>query len=133
MADRRRDRGAFLLGADLTESLLDLAQLDRSSLSNARLIGAQLWGASLRGAELMEARLSGADLTNASLSDADLSTRRATFSAEGLFQGAVKGLTQWRLDEARADPENPPKLDGVVDAETGQPLVWRGKPLEDRA
>ncbi|MXZ46490.1 MAG: pentapeptide repeat-containing protein [Chloroflexi bacterium] len=143
------ERGAFLLGADLTESLLDNAQLDRSSLSNARLIEAQLTFASLRDADLTAAKLSGAnlalarlggaslagatldgaDLTNASLADADLSG--ATFFADGLFKVPAKGLTQAQLDQARADPDKPPRLDRVVDAETGAPLVWRGKPLED--
>ena len=37
---------------------------------------------------------------------------------------------QYQLDAARADPDNPPKLDGVLDAETGKPLVWRGGPVE---
>ncbi|MCY4616702.1 MAG: pentapeptide repeat-containing protein [Chloroflexi bacterium] len=143
------DRGAFLLGADLTKSLLDQAQLDRSSLSDARLIDAQLtfaslWDADLTeatlsganlefarltGASLTQAKLDGAKLTGASFSDADLSG--ATFFAEGLFKEAAKGLTQRQLDEARADPENPPKLDGVLDVETGEQLVWRGKPLEE--
>ena len=41
------------------------------------------------------------------------------------------GLTQGQLDEARSDPNNPPFLEGVLDAETGEQLVWRGKPLDD--
>ena len=146
-----RDKGAFLLGADMTESVLHHAQLQRSSLNYSRLINAQLnfaslQGADLRGAELGSANLEhaslngaslqgasfdGANLASASLSDANLS--RATFIGGGFFREAAKGLTQTQLDQARADPDNPPKLDGVFDAETGQPLVWRGKPLEDTA
>ena len=41
------------------------------------------------------------------------------------------GLTQDQLDMARADPDHPPKLDGVKDAITGEQLIWRGKPLDD--
>ena len=37
-----------------------------------------------------------------------------------------KGLTQEQIDEAVADSDNPPTLEGVVDANTGEPLVWRG-------
>lgn len=35
------------------------------------------------------------------------------------------------LDEARSDPQNPTNLNGVLDAETGEQLVWQGKPLDD--
>ena len=63
--------------------------------------------------------LSGADLYGASPADA---------------HRPVIGLTQAQLDEARADPANPPKLGGIVqDAETGELLVWRGESHEDEA
>ena len=39
---------------------------------------------------------------------------------------SVTGLTQAMLELAIADPGNPPKLGGVVlDADTGEPLVWQ--------
>ena len=41
------------------------------------------------------------------------------------------GLTQAQLDVARSAPENPPELEGVLDAKTGEQLVWRGRPLGD--
>ena len=63
----------------------------------------------------MAANVSGAYLTNANLSG-------AKFSFRG--DDPAKGLTQSQLDSARADPDNPPNLEGVVDAETGKPLVW---------
>ena len=144
-----RDRGAFLLGADMTEALLEYARLDRTSLTYARLDGARLHGASLTEADLTEATLrgaslksaslhraflsgaslGGADLTSALLLDADLSG--ATFAPRLFLTTAATGLTQGQLDEARAAPDNPPTLDDVRDAETGEQLVWRGKPLED--
>ena len=43
----------------------------------------------------------------------------------------AQGLTQAQLDDARADPNNPPELTGVLDAGSGAPLVWRGKGLID--
>ena len=39
-----------------------------------------------------------------------------------------EGLTQEQIDEATADSDNPPNLEGVVDAHTGEPLVWRNAP-----
>ena len=36
------------------------------------------------------------------------------------------GLTQTELDQARADPDNAPNLDGTVDTKTGEPIVWNG-------
>ncbi len=44
---------------------------------------------------------------------------------------SAKGLTQAQLDEARSDPDNPPNLEGVFDAETSERLVWQGKLLEE--
>ncbi len=44
----------------------------------------------------------------------------------------ARGLTQAQLDQARADPDNPPKLDGVEDAVTGKQLVWRGNLVNRR-
>ena len=46
----------------------------------------------------------------------------------GTQLAGVKSLTQRQLDQACANPENPPKLSGLRDAETGEPLEWRGKP-----
>ena len=44
----------------------------------------------------------------------------------------VNGLIQEQLDQACSDPDNPPDLGGIVlDAGTGKPLVWRGKPPND--
>ena len=100
--------GAHLLGADLS----------RASLFHASLSGIVLVGANLSGAWLAGANLSGADLTAANLSGARLY--------------GVQGVTQSQLDQATADSDNPPKLmEGVLDAETGEQLVWRGGPPED--
>ncbi len=122
-------RGADLRGADLERAILDDAKLDeahlslaflfRASLKDASLTGADLTGASLHGAGVSGARFSRDDLYDDLPILVDLSVHRA------------KGLTQADLDNARADPAKPPILDGVLDAETGEQLVWRDKPLDD--
>ena len=38
-----------------------------------------------------------------------------------------RGLTQEQINRAKADPDNPPNLEGVIDAGAGEPLVWAGK------
>ena len=88
-----------------------------ANLSGVNLSVASLWYANLTSALLIDADLSHAVLEYANLSGADL-------------RGA-RGLTQKQLDKAVADPENPPKLDGVLDVETGKPLVWCGSSLND--
>ena len=107
---------------------LDLRGADLSGLD---LSGAQLRHANLSGANLSCADLSGAFLLQADVSDANL--RDANVSGIKFSQGRlsqVRGLTQDQLDDACADPENPPELEGVVDQE-GLPLQWRGKPCID--
>ena len=141
--------GAFLNGADLSGAALHAAVLNGAKLLNARLNDARFYEAALKdailaGTEMKRAVFYGADLRCAHLTSADLSN--ATLDLAKLYGAVlddanltrarlrwVEGLTQAQIDQARADPENPPKLDGVVDAETGQPLVWRGKPIEDTA
>ena len=123
---------ANLSCAWLTNAKLTDAELPRANLSNARLRQAILYGAKLRGANLSDAKLWDADLTRAILQNAILSgTDFCGIDANSQEYGApARGLIQAQLDVARADPDNPPKLDGVLDAETGAPLVWRGKPLD---
>ena len=117
--------GANLSGAELADADLSDAWLQRTDLSNTALQRANLSLALLDNANLSDAKLPGANLSGTTLFDTNLSSAR--------FSARTRGLTQDQLDQARADPDNPPHLDGVVDAETGQPLVWRGKPLEEDA
>ena len=74
---------------------------------------------------LFRTNLSGAVLTGENLSGADQSHAEEP----GLYE--VLDLTQAQLDEAVADPDNPPKLEGVLNAETGEQLVWRGGTPEE--
>ena len=86
-------------------------------LSGATLVEADLRGAELSGADLRGAKLSGATLRGAFLNGANLS---------GADMKGCKGLTQKQIDKTIADTDNPPKLEGVIDANTGKPLVWSG-------
>ena len=78
---------------------------------NADLTDARFWDANLKGANLTGANVSGVE-----------------FSVGG--PQTAKGLNQVQLDQACADPNNPPILTGVLDSETGEPLVWRGKTVK---
>ena len=69
--------------------------------------------ANLTGAYLLSVNLTGAYLGSANLTGAEISI--------------CKGLTQKQIDLGTADAANPPDLGGAADAETGKPLVWRGK------
>ena len=96
---------AVLIGANLTGAALVEANLTEAMLAEANLTGAVLDRANLTGAMLYKANLTGADL------------RRCT------------GLTQRRLDQALTIGDDPPDLTNVVDANTEDPIVWRGEPL----
>ena len=98
---------ANLRGSDLSGSLMSGADLTNANLSRAILHGTELWAADLTGANLL-----GADISGAIFSDR--------------LEGVAVGLTQAQIDSAMADPDDPPILDGVLDAETGALLVWRG-------
>ena len=103
---------------------LQYADLRGATLHGADLRRAILWGADLSGAYLASTRLDCALLNDAKLSDTQ-------FSNEG--DDPATGLTQQQLDEASEDTEAGPKLTGVLDAETKQPLVWREKPSAGEA
>ena len=86
--------------------------LSGAKLRNANLSKAQLWGANLSQTVLWNTDLSGADLCGSS-------------ARSDMYAVPVHGLTQGQLDEARSCPDDPPKLDGVLDAKTGKQLIWR--------
>lgn len=124
--------------SDLRHANLRHANLTRANLSGTDLTDAILFEADMSGAVLTEANLTRADATHANLHRANLS--KATLHYTDL-SGAVfgeradhtkhsVGLTDFQLNLALASRDNPPLLDGVVDDETGQPLVWRGEPCQ---
>lgn len=118
---------ANLQKASLFDSKLIMAKLSRAwmpetDLSKAELIRADLSGTSLIKAKLRSANLHGAKLFGVNFSRADLS---------GAILFSARGLTQKQLDSACADPDSPPDLESTLDTETGEQLVWRGKPLNE--
>ena len=124
-------RNANLSKAWLTKANLSRAVLPHADLSGARLRLADLSGAELRHSDLSNAVFWGADLAgavlwNANLSGSDFSGVGARSSSYGT---PAHGLTQAQLDQTWADADNPPKLNGILDANTGEPLVWRGNQI----
>lgn len=120
---------ARMFSAKLPRANFSESDLSRTDLAYADLSGSRLWRADLSGAGLQGADLSGASLRRANLSRAYLGKANlsgAELSDDEFPESKVRGLTQAQLDEAVADPDNPPKLEGVLDAETGEQLVWRG-------
>ena len=112
---------------DLSHAKLCSARLVFAKLKNADFTDSCLCGAWLGHTDLSEAKLVGANLHGALWSGPILSG--AKFSYDGF--SPAKGIRQSDLDSCRADPEcNPPDLTGVIDADTGEPLVWTGKPLD---
>ena len=87
-------------------------------IPRADLTYADLSGAYLFNANLTSAHLGGATFSRAFLVAANLS---------GAILGGGEGLTQALLNEAMADPENPPVLHDAQDPETKKPLKWGGE------
>ena len=137
--------GAHLSGANLSrtewrDAILKDTFLDDADLRNANLQGTDLSNANLSDADLsdvvfFETDLSGVKLSGANLSGTNLSVTIwkdaiTTLRVKGgTSKAGVRNLTQAQLDQAHADPNNPPRLDGIVDVETGKPLVWRGSSI----
>ena len=128
---------AYLMYGDLRKAKFAFADLRRANLYHATLTGADIRGAFLVYADLRNASLEHADLSIAKLINTKMSkVILSNTILSGAYLSGVIGLTQAQLDQARADPNNPPILDGALDAETGLPLIWTGgrsAPLKDEA
>ena len=148
--------GANLSEAELTNAQLVGARLDGANLSQTTLYRAILFQVSAHKADFSGANLASANLNNANLTNADLSytTIRNTdlshailrdtnlsgaFIGKGIHpdpsdpESAFTRVTQHQLDQAIADPHNPPTIEcGIVDTETGEQLIWRGRTTQQR-
>ncbi len=139
-------RGADFEGARLHSANIEFATLSGANFSNAKLIGTHLDAANLSQARFRDAKLcdawlvktdlSGSELRNANLSGAklwgaNLSGAKFVDPDSEILPGPVQGLTQSQLDDAVAYPDNLPILCGVLDAETGKQLKWRGGVPDD--
>ena len=125
--------GAQLQGANLRNANLSGADLEEANLEDADVSGAHLWNANLSGAILQDADVSGAQLQGANLRNANLSG--ADLKEANLEDADVSGAQLWNadvsqeeIDRAVADSDKPPDLTDAVDANTGEPLVWRHNP-----
>ena len=118
---------ANLTGADLNHAALDHAKLNRAALDHAKLKGADMIDAEMKSAELNHAELIGAKLIDAKLNRAKLAgAKLAGAKLDHADLRNCEGLTQEQIDQATADSDAPPNLEGVVDTSTGELLVWRG-------
>ena len=111
-----------LSGVKLRGANLNLKNLQRIILTHSDLTNSWWVGGNFAGVQFMDSDLTGAFFPSAILAGAE-------FSRDGNFP--AKNLTQFQLDQAHFDPKNPPHLKGVVDSDTGKPLVWRSHPLND--
>ena len=124
---------ATLSGANFSNAKLVDAHLDGTNLSEARFSNAKLCNAWLYRADISRSDLMNADLSGAELGGTNLSGAKFVDLDSEILPRPVQGLTQSQLDEAIADLDNPPVLDGVLDAETGEQLVWRSDvPRDDQ-
>jgi len=121
-----------LSGASIQYADLSSVDIRTSDLSNTHFLHSKLQGAVISKSNLFGAEIKTTDMAGAKIPGTDLSGTYFYDPHGGTATSRVTGLTQAQLDEARADSDNPPKLDGVLDAETGKPLVWRDEPRKDR-
>ena len=121
---------AKLIGAQLYEVDLSGKLIQHSNLKCVQIYDSDLSNTHFLDSNLSGARIVRTDMSGATLHRTDLSGTHFYGPWNGGDKSSITGLTQGQLDQACADPDNPPKLDDIVDAETGEPLVWRGKPCE---
>ncbi len=122
-------QGAKLYSANLSNVEMNETDLSAADLSNANLSGMTFREVNLSGVILRDTDLSGTSFSMALWNNA-LFTRAGLDLISGEieeYQVGVTNITQAQIDEARADPSNPPLLEGVVDCVTGKPLVWKDK------
>ena len=94
------------------------ALLRRVDFQDADLSGAHIWFA-----DLTESNFAGADLSDLSLVGTNLSS--VDFAGPRFGGRPADGFTQSQLEFSSADLASPPRLEGVIDAETKLQLVWK--------
>ena len=107
-----------LMNVKFIGSELPNANFRGAEMHNVQLTGAELHGADLSMTTMRDIEFKGANLHSVNLSGANLSG----YSGEGSTKLPSRNLTQDQLNQACADPENPPLLDD----DSG--LVWNGGP-----
>ena len=109
-----------LTSTDLTRTVLSLADLQNAQLADADLSYAELDGAAMLGVQINNSIFTGAVLSRAGVATPD-----SEMAGEAIDEVTATGLTQATIDQMRVVDDNPPRLTGVLDAETGEPLEWR--------
>lgn len=104
-------RGADLRGANFSDMNLSRAPLEYFPPTTFYQMITTGRYTDMQGTRLDDTSFLGTNLAHVNLSEAT-------------------GLTQGTLESARADPDDAPKLDGVFDADTGEPIVWNGFSLQ---
>ena len=137
--EKREGYRLDLRGADLSGLILFRSNLAKADLREANLVPTAFNEVDLSGSVFLGAVLSRPrpqceppsvesnhkdTRPRASFYRANVSG--ALFSRSGQFP--VEGMVQEHMDYACADPNDPPKLHGVLDTVTGEQLVWRGEP-----
>ena len=128
---RAEIREATLSGARLGFSTLRGANLFESVLSPLDVLYTDLSSADLTDANLQNSNCSAVDMTGTVLHGVGFGGTRlwaATMNSAELTDDGHHppiGLTQGQLDQTIVTPGNHPDLKGVVDARTGEALIWR--------
>ena len=125
--EKKEDLAPNLFGANLSGANMARANLAGVILAGADFSEANLAGADLTGVVLIGPRPSGVNfvrVTRERLAEARLTRTQIP----DVILAKAKGLTQGQLDQACSDPDKPPNLKGLRDAENGLLLEWRGKP-----
>ncbi len=125
---------ASLPGADFRAAKLTGAEFFLTDLSWATFANADLSGASLRGAQLTGVKLTGTELSRTLFASPFESEEDSYWkSFHGTiedpddpdyldYQDSAKGLVQAQLNSAWTEPNKPPYLTGIQDADTELPL-----------
>ena len=120
----RNEGDACLENKESFELNLSGSDLQKLHLASLNLSGANLMHSNLSGAVLQNVDLSNARLQSAILKDAWLFETNLSGTQFSLGDGdyPAEGLTQSQIAAAHSYRDNLPKLDGVLDAESGEQL-----------
>ena len=117
---------ATIYRANFSESLANQANFSSTSISRANFSRACLSETNFSFSMIKDS-----EMKDAALMGADLSFTTFFIDENELAAQSQKcGITQAQLDAACSDPLYPPQLNGLLDAETHEPLVWRGRSIE---
>ena len=133
--------GTILSRANCAGAYFNLTQMTHciaagTDFSCARMFGANLLRSTLEGAKLANAKMDSTNLFYVNFSNADVSgtlfgTRYMPADADpAILEGEFSHISQQQLDEAIAEPANPPRMHrDEINPRTGKPYLWEGQPM----